>query len=171
MAFGFSSSPLIAGRVYPDHAGGRQLVPWGVWRCSLGSKKDEEHQCHESRAAWLRASGWQQLHSTKGSCALGRQQMKDYGISTAALILSFVTALPPFPLELFVQNHFRLKYVTSIFSCKRFWFLGHVGPVFPVRAECGDFTSAACETFLWSSLSLLEGCFTDDSGLHFFLKL
>lgn len=74
--------------------------------------------------------------------------MKDYGISTAALILSFVTALPPFPLELCVQNCFGLNYITSIFSCEHFWFLGRVGPVFPVRTECGDFTSVACETFL-----------------------
>ena len=105
------------------------------------------------------------------SCALGEQQTKDYGISTAALILSFVAALPPFPLELCVQNCFGLKYITSIFSCERFWFLGCVGPVFLVRAECGDFTSAARETFLWSLPSLSEGCFTDVSGLHFFLKL
>lgn len=94
--------------------------------------------------------------------------MKDYGISMVALLLSVVAALPPFPLELCVQDCFGLKY---IFSCERFWFLGWVGPVFLVRAEWGDFTSAARETFLWSFPPVSEGCFTGVSGLHFFLKL
>lgn len=97
--------------------------------------------------------------------------MKDYGISLAALILSFLAALPTFPLELCVQNSFRLKHIMSIFLCECFWFLGYVGPVILVRAERGDFVSAAHEGLLWSLLSLLEGCFTDVSGLCFFLKL
>lgn len=33
-------------------------------------------------------------------CALDKQQMKDRGISTTALTLSFVIALPHFPLEI-----------------------------------------------------------------------
>lgn len=41
--------------------------------------------------------------------------MKDCGISTTALTLSFVTALPHFALEICVQNSFRLKYIMSIF--------------------------------------------------------
>lgn len=47
-------------------------------------------------------------------CVLEEQQMKDCGTSTAALTLSFVTALPHFLFEIRVQNCFRLTYIPSI---------------------------------------------------------
>lgn len=95
--------------------------------------------------------------------------MKDYHISTAAFVFChFPTA---FPLEVCVQKCFVLKYITNIFLCKCFWFLVCVGPVFPVRTRHGDVTSAACETSLWNTLSVLEGCFICFSHFCFFLKM
>jgi len=98
---------------------------------------------------------WELLTSIAGTapvagCASGEQQMEGCGISTAALISSLITALPPFPLGRRLQSCFGLQHATSIFSWGGCWVLGCAGPAFPARAEHGDCPRAPCEACLGS---------------------
>lgn len=104
----------VGGRQHRLGCSPREVVE--TWCCSPGSEKDEDHWCHEHGShragqGLLADSGCMVPMSR---CALEEQQMKDCGISTTALTLYFVTALPHFPLEICVQNCFRLKQITSI---------------------------------------------------------